>query len=332
MSILLSLVAVIVLALVSFFGVSAGLDGVFGIALPYAAFLVFVVGFIYRIVIWAKAPVPFRIPTTCGQQKALDWIPSSKLDNPHTKCGVVGRMLLEVLLFRSLFRNSKAEVRSGPVPKLSYGTSIWLWLGALVFHWAFLVVVIRHLRLVTNPVPWCLGLLENVDGMLQITLPVLYMSTVAFLAGLLFLIARRLFNPQVRYISLLTDWFPLFLILGIGFTGVWMRHLGGRADISGVKDLTLGLATFSPTVPQGLSGIFYVHIFLVSVLLAYFPFSKLMHLGGVFLSPTRNLANTNRMVRHINPWNADVRVHTYLEWQEEFRKEVEEAGYPLEGE
>ena len=39
----------------------------------------------------------------------------------------------------------------------------------------------------------------------------------------------------------------------------------------------------------------------MSALAAYFPFSKLMHMAGVFLSPTRNLANNNRMVRHVNP-------------------------------
>ena len=47
------------------------------------------------------------------------------------------------------------------------------------------------------------------------------------------------------------------------------------------------------------------------MLFAYFPFSKLMHMGGVFLSPTRNLANNNRMRRHVNPWNPEVEVHTY---------------------
>ena len=62
----------------------------------------------------------------------------------------------------------------------------------------------------------------------------------------------------------------------------------------------------------------------------YFPFSKLVHLGGVFLSPTRNLANNNRMVRHINPWNAPVKVHTYEEYEDEFRDKMIEAGIPVE--
>jgi hypothetical protein len=65
--------------------------------------------------------------------------------------------------------------------------------------------------------------------------------------------------------------------------------------------------------------LFYIHIFLVSVLFMYFPFSKLMHMGGVFLSPTRNLANNSRIVRHINPWNPDVKYHTYEAYEDDFR-------------
>jgi nitrate reductase gamma subunit len=70
----------------------------------------------------------------------------------------------------------------------------------------------------------------------------------------------------------------------------------------------------------------------VSTLFAYFPFSKLMHMAGVFLSPTRNLAANSREVRHVNPWNAPVPVHTYQEYEDEFRVRMREAGLPLEKE
>jgi hypothetical protein len=69
---------------------------------------------------------------------------------------------------------------------------------------------------------------------------------------------------------------------------------------------------------------------LVCALAAYLPFSKLMHMGGVFLSPTRNLANNSRSVRHINPWNAPVKTHTYAEWEDEFRDKMLAAGIPVE--
>jgi hypothetical protein len=66
--------------------------------------------------------------------------------------------------------------------------------------------------------------------------------------------------------------------------------------------------------------------------MAWFPFSKLMHMGGIFLSPTRNLANTSRMRRHINPWNAPVKVHTYAEYEDEFRAKMKAVGLPVEKE
>ena len=92
----------------------------------------------------------------------------------------------------------------------------------------------------------------------------------------------------------------------------------------------MGLVAFQPKVPEGINVLFYIHFFLVSVLLAYFPFSKLMHMGGVFLSPTRNLANNSRVVRHINPWNPDVKYHTYEEYEDDFREKMVEAGIPVE--
>ena len=135
----------------------------------------------------------------------------------------------------------------------------------------------------------------------------------------------------MRYLSLPADYFPLFLILGIGITGLLMRTIW-KVDLRGVKGLAIGLVTFNPAAPVGVDPIFYVHLFLVSALLVYFPFSKLMHAPGVFLSPTRNLANDNRMKRHINPWNYPVKVHTYEEYEDDFREKMKEVGLPVDKE
>ena len=111
MKIVLSLVAVVSLLLLAILGVEVlGLHFLFGVVFPYAAIVIFLGGMIYRVVDWAKSPVPFRIPTTCGQEKSLPWIKSSRFDNPHDGVGVIGRMALEVLFFRSLFMNTRAEI------------------------------------------------------------------------------------------------------------------------------------------------------------------------------------------------------------------------------
>jgi len=75
---------------------------------PYVAIVVFLGGFIYRILLWARSPVPFRIPTTCGQEKSLPWIrrtlrePLRRRSKRPDGTGI--------LLFRSLFRNSRMDL------------------------------------------------------------------------------------------------------------------------------------------------------------------------------------------------------------------------------
>lgn len=330
MGTLFSFFVVIILVLIAWVGVkAANLHFLFGIIIPYIAVLTFIVGIIYRVVKWGRSPVPFRIPTTCGQQKSLPWIKDSKLDNPSTTLGVIGRMALEVLLFRSLFRNAKFELREGA--KLVYGSAKWLWLAGLALHWSFFVIILRHFRLFTEPVPFFVPLLESIDGFLQIGVPLLFMSGIVLLLAVTYLFLRRVFIPEVRYISLAADYFPLFLIFAIGLSGVLMRYFI-RVNIVGVKELLMGLVSLNPKVPEGIGVIFYIHLLLVSTLFAYFPFSKLVHMAGVFLSPTRNLANNNRMKRHINPWNYPVKVHTYEAYEDEFRKFMKDAGIPVEKE
>ncbi len=201
--------AVITLILLVVAGVQfANLQFLFGVIIPYAALAIFVAGIIYRVVKWASSPVPFRIPTTCGQQKSFPWIKQSKLENPSTMLGVIGRMALEVFCFRSLFRNVKTELRDGP--KLAYGSDKWLWLAGLSFHWSFLIILVRHFRFFSFNVPFIIHGIESLDSFLQIGVPLLYMTDVVILASVTYLVIRRLTIPQVRYISLAADYFPSF--------------------------------------------------------------------------------------------------------------------------
>jgi nitrate reductase gamma subunit len=169
------------------------------------------------------------------------------------------------------------------------------------------------------------------DGFFQFFTPAVYLSGVVLVVAVGYLLFRRITNPTLRYISLAADYFPLLLILALAITGILMRYLI-RIDVTGVKELTMSLVALHPVVPKDLSVLFYIHFFLICVLFAYFPFSKLMHLGGIFLSPTRNLPNDTRMKRHINPWNYPVKVHTYEHYEDEFREKMIEAGLPVEKE
>ncbi len=328
-----ALLIVVAITIVAWLGSAIGLGGFFGVFLPYVAILVFLAGVVWRMVYWAKSPVPFAIPTTGGQEKSLDFIKQARLDCPDTTFGVVKRMFLEIFLFRSLFRNVNAEIKTDdPInggPRLIYYSSKWLWLFALVFHYCFFIVFFRHFRFFMEPVPGCISFVEMIDGILQIGAPRLYLTGVLLLVGVLFLLCRRLVNPRVRYISLMQDYLPLFLILGIVISGLLMRYLL-KTDINQVKTYVMGMVHFSPISADGISSIFFIHVTLVCSLLIYFPFSKLTHMVGVFFSPTRNLPCNTRRVRHVNPWNPPKDFLTYPEYEDLYREAMAGANLPLE--
>ena len=297
------------------------------VVLPYAAFLTLVAGVAWRVWKWAESPVPYRIPTTCGQQRSLPWIRTAPIDNPDTGLMAAVRVAIEALLFRSLLRNSRARVSAG---QLEFSEARLLWLASLALHWSLLVIVLRHLRFVLQPTPFFVAPLDRLDGLLRIGSPPLLITDVLLVAALLYLFGRRLLNPLLRYMALFTDYFALLLLLGIALSGMAMRYVA-PVDIVSVKMFALGLASFHPAAPAAPSAFLLAHLLLVSTLAIYLPFSKLVHFGGVFLSPTRNLANNSRRVRHVNPWNQPVPTHTYAAWEAENADKLKLAGLPLEG-
>ena len=76
--------------------------------LGWATIVLFVGGLIYRIYIYFKTPMPLKIP----------------INTPPTLPGVIGSMIIEVTLFRKIFK-----------------TNLILWFGAWVFHMALLLVL-----------------------------------------------------------------------------------------------------------------------------------------------------------------------------------------------
>ncbi len=329
MGILISLIVVAALVVIGAIGSNA--PAVFGVAIPYAAIAIFIVGVIVRIFQWAATPVPFRIPTTAGQQKSLDFIRTNRFDNPSSTVGVIVRMLLEVLFFRSLFRNTKQDLKEGP--KITYGSDKWLWLAGLAFHWSFLIIFLRHFRFFVNPDPFFVAHLEKIDGFFQVGLPIIMATDALIVLAVTFLFTRRITNKKVRYISLTQDYFPLLLILAIAVTGILMKYFT-KVELVDVKQMMVGVLSFSPVVIEGIDSLFYIHLFLVCSLLIYFPMSKLVHMPGVFMSPTRNMINNNREKFHKNPWDDELKLHyhTYAEYEDEFRDLMKGVGLPLEKE
>lgn len=299
----------------------------FSIVLPYAALAIALAGFGRKILSWGTSPVPFPIATTGGQQQSLDWIRPARLEAPPGPFWAACRVALELLCFRSLLRNTWAAKTADR--RIVYWPVWSLWAAALVFHYCLLIILLRHLRFFLDPVPAFIVFLGNADGAFQVGIPRLYWTGAMIMAALLFLLGRRVLHSRMRYLSLPADYFHLLLLLGIVGSGLYMRY-SDKIDAVAVKAFAMGLVTFNPVNPQSVNPAFYVHLLLFCVLMASIPFSKLMHMGAILLSPTRNMPGNSRQVRHINPWNRPEPYRSYAEYEDEFREAMAGAGLPLE--
>ena len=228
----------------------------------YFATGVLVGGVVYKSWVYARTPQPLKIP-----------IPPA----PTTRRGVVLRMLIEVTLFRALFRSNK-----------------WIWLFGWIFHVALLAVLLRHLRYFTEPV-W---------GWVALIQPIGLYAGFALLAGLAGLWARRFLVDRVRYISSPSDHLMLALLVAIAASGLQMKYLA-HTDIVVLKAFFLGLMVFDfqelPADPALL-----VHLALVATLMIIFPISKLLHAPGIFFSPSLNQIDDAREKRHAAGWSARI--------------------------
>ncbi len=195
---------------------------------------------------------------------------------PTTQAGAAFRVIREVTLFESLFKSNK-----------------WIWILGIMFHLGLLLVLLRHFRYFVDPTFILWAWVPYIQ-------PFGKYAAFAMVLGLAGLWARRFLVERVRYISAPSDHLMLLLLIMIGVTGLLMKF-GTHTDIMGVKDFFEGLKSFTiNTLPDDL--LLYVHLGLVATLMIIFPFSKLLHVPGVFFSPTRNMADNPREKRHVAAW------------------------------
>lgn len=229
----------------------------------YAAFAVLVLGLAFKVRQYTRTPAPLKIPTTPA---------------PTTRSGAALRVAREVLVFESLFKSQK-----------------WLWIFAILFHFGLLLVTIRHLRYFLPN-----GFLGPVWDLIVLAQPFGIYAGFAMAAGLAMLLLRRIVLQRVRYITGPSDILMLLLLLAIGGSGLMMKFVA-HTDVVQVKAFFMGLITFN-WQPLPTDTPLMIHLSLVLVLMFIFPFSKLLHVPGVFFSPTRNQADDPRENRHVAPW------------------------------
>ena len=177
---------------------------------------------------------------------------------PRTRAGVAARLAAELLLFRSLARASPAT-----------------WLPAILFHYGLLVVLLVHLRFVFETLPPWLVPLLRASGW----------ATLALVAGLAVLLARRLVVDRVRRVSAPSDYLHLALLLGIALSGAALKRLWLVDQLYAVGAFLRGALTFDWQPLPAHAGL-VAHLVGVLLLLLVFPISKLVHAPGIAFAPT----------------------------------------------
>jgi len=194
---------------------------------------------------------------------------------PLTKSGAAFRVFREVAFFESLFASNR-----------------WIWIFAVLFHAGLALVLLRHVRYFQ----------AEVSTVIELIQPFGVYGGFAMVAGLFGLWARRLVQERIRYITGPSDHLMLALLVLIGLSGLNMKFLS-HTDIIQVKTFFLGLLRFNiQDLPS--DGPLLIHLGAVAVLMIVFPFSKLLHVPGVFFSPSRNQVDDARDKRHLAPWAA----------------------------
>jgi nitrate reductase gamma subunit len=236
-------------------------------ALLYLAAAVFLGGMAWRLLKWKRASVPLKIVLTPA---------------PTTATGVARRLAGEIIGFRSLFTANRL-----------------FWIPAWLFHVLLLLLLVGHVAglIVAKQAESILGLTEpQFERFAQ--LGGATVGALAF-AAVLALLIWRFASERSSYISTLSDYFGLCLLAVVIATGNQMR-LMNQLDIIQARAFVHGWFAFHPVPPPN-DPVFAAHVLLVSALLIFIPFSKLVHIGGAALfNPALNQLNNARDRRHLH--------------------------------
>lgn len=133
-----------------------------------------------------------------------------------------------------------------------------LWFGEWVFHASLALVLLRHLRYFTEPIPAWVAWAQTPGWIAGFLLP----------GALLWVLVLRLLPGREPFSSRANLWLLLDL-LGIAATGLLLstRH---HVDLVQVKSYALGIVTFRPAAPPA-DWLLVAHLALVLALVASIP-------------------------------------------------------------
>lgn len=194
--------------------------------MTYSACIIFMGRFILHIVSWAGA--------------AKD--PSAGLVSKRVSLSLIVGVLLDIILFRRLFRTNKL-----------------LWTASWTFHVSFILIIIMHLRYFIYPVPDFIISMQSIG---------IIAGSIMTVSLALILIIRATGN-QDKYVSIY-NFFLLAILLLTSVSGLLLK-LVYRTNLVDIKAFMLGIVSLTPgPVPDSL--LFIVHFILVLILISSLPF------------------------------------------------------------
>ncbi len=196
------------------------------IIFAYLCYLIFALRIIWRVFLLSKLP---------GNTDSL------AMPQPKTTFLTVIKTARDIVLLTRLFKVNPL-----------------LWLGEWVFHAAFVLVLIRHLRYVLDTAPGWLINLEFVGLLAGHVLPItlIYIFIVKFLIE-----KKKYFSTQ--------NFFLLLLLFLLSSTGIIMRNFM-PPDIIEIK-MFISRALSLKTGPAPDSLLFIIHLVTASIFLALIP-------------------------------------------------------------
>ncbi len=226
-----------------------------GVILPYVAVAVFLGGMIWRIATWKKLASP----------------PMTLFPAPPNETANKLNVAKEVLFFKSLFHGDRV-----------------LWILAWTFHAVLLLIFLGHFRVVTGIIDAMLTPMIGEEGVQAMSAGAGGAAGAVILAAVALLFVRRLTLQRAREVTGPADYLALALIGVVIITGDMMRFCGETFHISldGTREHFLALVTFSADASAKVleHNTFLVHLCLALILIVLIPFSKILHLGGIFFT------------------------------------------------
>ncbi len=228
---------------------------------PYITVVIFLSGLLYRLYKWITATNGPLAPIYPSASKPF-------LEK-------ISEYLVKVATFRPLFEVNKK-----------------LWFSSWIFHLGLFLLLFGHFRLVTEfTFLWSILGISTKEGIANFALISGGLAGLMFMLPQLYLLYRR-FTPILRKLSVFEDYFAISLMLALALTGNYMRFFE-HIDVEVYREYFLGLLTFN-FVSLDPSPAFLAHYVLAQLMLVYFPFGKLFHTLGAFVTNAVPMINPKR--------------------------------------